>query len=331
MLDLRRRQFITLLGGAVAAWPMAARAQQPAMPVIGFLDSRSPEALADRLRAFRRGLKEAGLVEGENVTIVYLWAENQLDRLPALAAELVRRPVAVIVAAGGPAVIVAAKAATTTIPVVFGFAEDPVRLGFVASLARPGGNLTGINFLNRELAAKQLELLRELVPLASRLAALVNPADAAITEQILRQVEQGVRALGLQVQVLNASTSREIDAAFTTLVRERCDALFVAAEPFFNSRRLQLSLLAMRHAVPAIHSGREFAEAGGLITYGSDIADAYRQMGVYSGRILKGARPVDLPVVQSTKLELVINHQTARTLGLTVPEKLLVAADEVIE
>jgi putative ABC transport system substrate-binding protein len=327
---VRRRQFITLLGGA-AAWPLGARAQQGAMPVIGFLDSRSPEALADRLRAFRRGLKEAGLVEGENVTIVYLWAENQFDRLPALAAELVHRPVAVIVAAGGPAVIVAAKAATTTIPIVFGVGDDPVKLGLVASLARPGGNLTGINFLNRELAAKQLELLREMVPLASRLAVLVNPADAAITEQILRQVERGARALGLQVQVLNASTSREIDAAFTTLVRERCDALFVGADPFFNSRRLQLSLLAMRHAVPAIYSGREFAEAGGLITYGSDIADAYRQMGVYSGRILKGARPVDLPVVQSTKLELVINHQTARTLGLTVPEKLVVAADEVIE
>jgi putative tryptophan/tyrosine transport system substrate-binding protein len=301
------------------------------MPVIGFLDSRSPEALADRLRAFRRGLKEANLVEGENVAIVYLWAENQLDRLPALAAELVRRQVGVIVVSGGPAVTAAAKAATSTIPVIFGSAEDPVRLGFVACLARPGGNLTGINFLNRELAAKQLELLRELVPKATRLAALVNPANAAVHESVLREVELGARALGLQVQVLNAGTSREIDAAFATLVRERCDALFVAADPFFNSRRLQLSLLAMRHAVPAIYSGREFAEAGGLITYGSDITDAYHQIGIYSGRVLKGARPADLPVVQSTKLELVINHQTARMLGLTVPDKLLATADEVIE
>ena len=225
----------------------------------------------------------------------------------------------------------AAKAATTAIPIVFGSAEDPVRLGFVASLARPGGNLTGINFLNRELAAKQLELLRELVPKATRLAALVNPANAATNEYVLREVEVGARALGLEVQVLNAGTSREIDAAFATLVRERLDALFVASEPFFNSRRLQLSLLAMRHAVPAIYSGREFAEAGGLISYGSDITDAYRQIGVYSGRVLKGAKPVDLPVVQSTKLELVINNQAARTLGLTVPDKLLVAADEVIE
>jgi len=228
-------------------------------------------------------------------------------------------------------VTTAAKAATTAIPIVFGSAEDPVRLGFVASLARPGGNLTGINFLNRELAAKQLELLRELVPKATRLAALVNPANAATNEYVLREVEVGARALGLEVQVLNAGTSREIDAAFATLVRERLDALFVASEPFFNSRRLQLSLLAMRHAVPAIYSGREFAEAGGLISYGSDITDAYRQIGVYSGRVLKGAKPVDLPVVQSTKLELVINNQAARTLGLTVPDKLLVAADEVIE
>jgi putative tryptophan/tyrosine transport system substrate-binding protein len=328
---MKRRDFITLLGSAAAAWPLAARAQQATMPVIGFLDSRSPEALADRLRAFRRGLKEAGYVEGENASVVYLWGDNQLDRLPALAAELVRRQVAVIVCSGGPAVTAAAKAATTTIPVVFGSAEDPVRLGFVASLARPAGNLTGINFLNRELAAKQLELLRELVPTAMRLAVLVNPTNAVSSEYILREVEQGARALGLQVQVLNASTSREIDAAFTTIVRERADALFVPADPFFNSRRLQLSLLAMRHAVPAIYSGREVAEVGGLITYGSDIADAYRQIGIYSGRILRGAKPADLPVVQSTKLELVINHQTARALGLTVPDKLLVAADEVIE
>jgi putative tryptophan/tyrosine transport system substrate-binding protein len=288
---MRRRNFIALLGSAAMSWPRTARAQQATMPVIGFLDSRSPEALADRLRAFRRGLKEAGYVEGENASVVYLWGDNQLDRLPALAAELVRRQVAVIVCSGGPAVTAAAKAATTTIPVVFGSAEDPVRLGFVASLARPAGNLTGINFLNRELAAKQLELLRELVPTAMRLAVLVNPTNAVSSEYILREVEQGARALGLQVQVLNASTSREIDAAFTTIVRERADALFVPADPFFNSRRLQLSLLAMRHAVPAIYSGREVAEVGGLITYGSDIADAYRQIGIYSGRILGAPNP----------------------------------------
>ena len=328
---MKRREFITLLGGAAATCPLVARAQQGAMPVIGFLDSRSPEALADRLRAFRRGLKDAGYVEGENVAIEYRWAQNDLDRLPALAAELVRRPVVVIVCSGGPAVTAAAKAATTTIPVIFGSAEDPVRLGFVASLARPGGNLTGINFLNRELAVKQLELLRELVPTATRLAALVNPADAGINEYVLREVEAGARALGLQVQVLNAGTSRDIDAVFATLVRERSDALFVTADPFLSSRRLQLSMLAMRHAVPAIYSGREFAEVGGLITYGSDITDTYRHMGAYSGRVLKGARPADLPVVQSTKLELVINHQTARALGLTVPDSLLARADEVIE
>jgi putative ABC transport system substrate-binding protein len=328
---MRRREFITLLGGGAAAWPLAARAQQAAMPVIGLLDPRSPDALADRLRAFRLGLKEIGYVEGENVIIAYRWAENQMDRLPALAAELVSRQVAVIVTSGGPAASFAAKAATTTIPVVFGSAEDPVKIGLVASLARPGGNLTGVNFFNRELAAKQLELLRELVPGAARVAVLVNPADARVTESTLRDVEPAARALGLQFQILNASTSREIDAAFANLVRERHDALFVSGDPFFNSRRLQLSLLAMRHAVPAAYSGREFAEVGGLISYGTNIMDAYRQMGVYTGRILKGAKSADLPIVQSTKFELVINAQAARMLGLTVPDKLLVGADEVIE
>jgi len=326
-----RRAFITLLGGAAAARPLAARAQQGAMPVIGFLDSRSPDALTDRLRGFRQGLKDTGYVEGENVTIVFRWAENQFDRLPVLAAELVRRRVAVIATSGGPAVAFSAKAATTTIPIVFTVGEDPVRLGLVASLARPDGNLTGINFLVGELTTKRLELLRELVPAATRVALLVNPTQATNTESTLRDVASDARAMGLQIQVLNASTSREIDAAFATIVRERPDALFVGNDAFFNARRVQLALLAGRHGVPAIYSDRELAEAGGLMTYGSNIVNTYRQVGVYAGRILKGAKPADLPVVQSTKFELVINAQTARMLGLTMPDKLLATADEVIE
>jgi ABC-type uncharacterized transport system substrate-binding protein len=317
--------------GAAAAWPLAARAQQPAMPVIGLLDSRSPEALTDRLRGFRRGLKDTGYVEGENVSIEYRWAENQMDRLPALAAELVRRQVAVIVSSGSVAAASAAKAATVMIPIVFLVPEDPVKLGLVASLARPGGNLTGINFFLGELTAKRLELLRELVPGAAHVAVLVNPANAANTETTLRDVEPAARTMGLQIQVLNASTSREIDAAFATIARERPDALFVGNDAFFNARRVQLVLLAGRHGLPAIYWDREFAEAGGLMTYGSNIVDVYRQVGDYAGRILKGAKPADLPVVQSSKFELVINAQTARMLGLTVPPTLLAAADEVIE
>jgi ABC-type uncharacterized transport system substrate-binding protein len=328
---MKRREFITLLGGGAAAWPLAASAQQQAMPVIGFLDSRSPDALMDRLRGFRQGLKDAGYVEGENVTIEYRWAENKFDRLPVLAADLVRRRVAVLATSGGIPVAFAAKAATTTIPIVFTVGEDPVRLGLVASLGQPGGNLTGINFLAGELATKRLELLRALVPGATRVAVLVNPAHATNTETTLRDVEPAAHAMGLQIQILNASTSREIDAAFATVVRERPDALFVGNDAFFNARRVQLVLLAGRHEVPAIYSDREYAEAGGLMTYGSNIVDVYRQVGDYAGRILKGAKPADLPVVQSSKFELVINHQTARMLGLTVPDKLLVAADEVIE
>ncbi len=328
---MQRREFITLLGCSATAWPQAVQAQQSAMPVIGFLDSRSPDALMDRLRGFRQGLKDAGYVEGENVAIEYRWAENEFDRLPVLAADLVRRRVAVLATSGGIPVAFAAKAATTTIPIVFTVGEDPVKLGLVASLGQPGGNLTGINFLAGELATKRLELLRALVPGATRVAVLVNPAHATNTETTLRDVEPAAHAMGLQIQVLNASTSREIDAAFRTIVRERPDALFVGNDAFFNARRVQLVLLAGRHGVPAMYSDREYAEAGGLMTYGSNIVDVYRQVGDYAGRILKGAKPADLPVVQSSKFELVVNHQTARMLGLTVPDKLLVAADEVIE
>jgi putative ABC transport system substrate-binding protein len=325
-----RRQFITLLGGAAAAWPLAARAQQPAMPVIGFLNPASPDAFADRLRAFRQGLKDAGYVEGENVAIAYRWAEDQLDRLPALAADLVRRQVAVIATVTSHSTF-AAKAATTSIPIIFSLAEDPVRLGLIASIARPGGNATGINILSGELVAKRLELLRELVPGAARVAVLVNPANATSTETTVRDVELAARTIGLQIQVLNASTSREIDAAFAALARERPDALLVATDTLFTTRRVQMSLQAMRHAIPATYSAREVVEAGGLMSYGSNLTDALRQAGAYTGRILKGAKPADLPVVQASKFELVINHQTARMLGLTVPDKLLVAADEVIE
>jgi putative tryptophan/tyrosine transport system substrate-binding protein len=326
---IRRREFIALLGGA-AAWPMAASAQQQAMPVIGLLDPRSPHMLATPSRGFRLGLKDTGYVEGENVAFEYRWAENQMDRLPALAAELVRREVSVI-AASTPVAAFAAKATTTTIPIVFVVNDDPVRLGLVASLARPGGNATGINIFAAEVTAKRLDLLRELVPAATRIGVLVNPANATSTESTLRDVPAAAGTMGLQIKVLNASTSREIEAVFAGFGRERPDALFVGTDPYFYSRRVQLAVLAAHHSIPATFSQRDYAEAGGLMSYGTSLTDAYRQVGVYAGRILKGAKPPDLPVVQASKFELVINLPTARTLGLEVPPSLLARADEVIE
>jgi ABC-type uncharacterized transport system substrate-binding protein len=327
---MKRREFITFFGGAAAVWPLTAQAQQAKVPVVGFLDPTSSDAEADRLRAFRQGLKDGGYVEGENVAIEYRWAENQIDRLPELAADLVRRQVAVI--ATRSTGVFAAKSATSTIPIVFAISEDPVRLGLVSSLARPGGNLTGVNFFSTEVAAKRLELLRELVPGVARVAVLVNPANAMRAEATVKDVQAAAGAMGLKaIQVVRASSSSEINAAFATFARERPDALFVGTDPFFTSRRVQLILLTTRHAVPTTYPGRQYPEIGGLMSYGSNSADAFRQIGVYVGRILKGAKPADLPVVQSSKFELVINAETARMLGLTVPPSLLAIADEVIE
>jgi putative ABC transport system substrate-binding protein len=327
---VKRRDFVTLLGGAAAAWPLAARAQHAALPVIGFLGTTSLENSMERLRTFRQGLKETGYVEGDNVAIEYRWADGQYDRLPALASELVRRQVTVIVSAEGPVSAFAAKAATTTIPIVFAVADDPVRLGLVASLARPDSNLTGINFVSTELVAKRLELLRA-VPGVAHVAVIVNPADTTSTETMLRDVEPAARAVGWEIRILKADTSGAIDAAFATLARERPDALFVGSSPFFTSRRIQFVQLAARHALPATYVGRQYAEVGGLMSYGANLNEAWRQLGLYTGRVLKGAKPTDLPVVQASKFELVINHQTARMLGLTVPPTLLALADEVIE
>jgi len=327
---MKRREFIAVLGGAAVAWPVSAHAQQPAMPVIGVLDARSPATTENPLRAFREGLKDTGYIVGENVALEYRWAEDQIDRLPALTADLVQRRATVIFAIS-PTAALAAKAAIATIPIVFIVNEDPVRLGLVASLARPGGNLTGINILTAEVTATRLDLLRELMPSATRVSVLVNPVNATNTDTTLREMAAAARTTGLQVKVLNASTSREIEAAFATLLHERPDALFVGAEPYFYGRRVQLVVLVASHRLPAIYSQRDFVEAGGLMSYGTNIADAFRQIGVYAGRILKGTKPADLPVVQASKFELVINLPTARVLGLEVPPMLLARADEVIE
>ena len=328
--QLKRREFIRLLGGAAVAWPLAAGAQQPAMAVIGYLGAASPAAGVQIMAALRQSLAEAGYVEGRNVVIESHWAEGQYDRLPAMAAEMVRRQVAVIIATGGTAAALAAKAATTTIPLVFSVTDDPVALGLVASLARPGGNATGVTFLLAELGAKQLGLLRELVPAATRIGLLVNPNNTTSKAQT-SDVVAAASAIGATIDVVRASDSREIEAAFAALVRNRAEALLVGTDPFLYSRRVQLATLAARHAIPAIYPVRENAEVGGLMSYGTSLTEVYRQVGAYTVRILKGAKPADLPVVRSTKFELVINLPTARVLGLDVPPMLLARADEVIE
>ena len=326
---MRRRSFITLLGGA-AAGPLAARAQQQAMPVVSFVRSRSLDGSARHAAAFTKGLSEIGYVDGQNVVVEYHWLSGQNDRLPALLADLARRRVAVIATAGDPPTL-AAKAATATIPIAFGFSGDPVGHRLVASLARPGGNATGINFFASEVVAKRLGLLRELAPKADHVVVLVNPTNAPSTESTLRDVQEAARAIGLQIQVLNASTSREIEAAFATIAHNRADALFVAPDGFFNARRVQLATLAAHNRLPAAYPTREVVEIGGLMGYGTDTFDMFRQVGVYTGQILKGAKPADLPVLQSTKFEFVINMQTARLLGIEVPNSIQLLADEIIE
>jgi putative ABC transport system substrate-binding protein len=327
---MKRREFITLLGGTAATWPLSARAQQPALPVVGFIRVGWADASARFAAAFRKGLNETGYVEGQNVTVEYHWLEGQYDRLPALMADLVRRQVAVIATPGNQPAL-EAKTATATIPIVFGVGDDPVRLGLVASFARPGSNATGINFFNAELVPKRLRLLHDLVPKAVRIAVLVNPANPSSVETQLKEVEAGAHAMGLQIQILNATTIGEIDAAFATLERERPDALFVAGDAFFVSRAVQFATLTARGRIPATYSLRDYVAVGGLMSYGTDFTEAFRQVGVYTGKILKGAKPADLPVVQSTKFEFVINMQTARALGLEVPAQLLATVDEVIE
>ena len=328
---MRRREFIILLGGATATWPLAARAQQPTkVRTIGFVDSRSIESIGNRLRGFRQGLAEAGYIDGQSVAIEYRWGENQMDRVPDLVADLVHRQVDLIVASGGTPVTFAAKAAATKIPVVFLAAQDPVKLGLVNSLARPEGNLTGVNFFNTELAVKQFELLREMLPSAARIAVLVVPTDQTNTEPVLREIEAAARANNMNIEIFKAN-SQDIDATFEAIAHEHLDGVFVEQSPFLNARRVQIVQLAARYAVPAVYSGREFTEIGGLISYGSDIAEAYRQVGTYCGLILKGAKPGELPIMQSSKLEIVINAQTARMLKLPVSPQLLARADEVID
>jgi putative tryptophan/tyrosine transport system substrate-binding protein len=327
---MKRCEFITLLGGAAAAWPLAARAQQPAVPVVGFVSSRSLDGSTRHAAAYVKGLGETGYVEGQNVLVEYHWLSGQHDRLPSLMADLARRRVAVIATLGDPPTL-AAKAASATIPIAFGFSTDPVGHGLVASLARPGGNATGINFLQTEVLAKRLGLLHELVPKAVRVAALINPTNPPSAESTLRDVPEAARIIGLQIQILNASTNREIEAAFATIVRNHAEALLVAPDGFFNARRVQFATLAMRYGIPAAYAAREMVEAGGLMSYGTDALEMYRQVGVYTGRLLKGANPADVPVVQSTKLEFVINMQTARALGLDVSNSVQLLADELID
>jgi putative ABC transport system substrate-binding protein len=329
-MTLGRRDFITLLGGTVA-WPLAARAQQAALPVVGLVSGSSREMAGDRQTAFLKGLAQSGYVESQNVTVDYHWLDGGYDRLPSLMADLVRRRAAVIAVPGSALGALAAKAATATIPIVFGVPEDPVKLGLVESLSRPGGNATGINFFSQEVAAKTLGLLHELVPKAVRIAVLVNPANRVNTEATLQGIPEAARALSLETLVLNASTSGEIDEVFAAVVRQRADALFVGADAFFVSRRLQIAILAASHRIPTAYTDLESPRAGGLVGYGTDIVDAYRQVGAYVGRVLKGARPAELPVEQSTKFELIINLITAKALGLDVAPALIARADEVIE
>jgi ABC-type uncharacterized transport system substrate-binding protein len=326
---MRRREVITLLGGA-AAWPVVARAQQPAMPVVGFMAGSSPSALSQQVAAFREGLKETGFIEGMNVAVEYRYGEGQLDRFPALASDLVRRQVAVLVASGGPTGVLAAKQASTTIPIVFSIGSDPVEIGLVASLNRPGGNITGVYQFTAGLEAKRLGLLQEMVPKARTIAVLLNP-NYAPAENQLRDVQEAATRLGVRLVVVRADTEEEFNAAFSTIIQQKAGALLVCASPFFNSRRQQLVLRATRHTLPAMYEWREFAAAGGLMSYGTSLADAYRQTGVYAGRILKGEKPADLPVVQVTKFEFVINLNAAKALGLDLPPTLLARADEVIE
>lgn len=327
---MRRRDFITLFGGAAATWPVAARAQQATMPVIGFLHSTSPEPNAQLVASFLQGLKRAGYVESQNVAIEYRWAEGHYDRLPALAGELVHQKVAVIAALGGQASALAAHAATSTVPIVFDTGVDPVKLGLVASFDRPGGNATGVSMLLNEVEAKRLGVLHELVPAATTIAVLLNPSTPGADIQ-LRDVQSAAPPLGLKLLLLNARSDREIDAAFSTLAQQRSGALLVASSALFNGRRDQIVALAARQAIPTMYEHQEFTMAGGLISYGINLGDVYRQVGVYAGRVLAGAKPADLPVVQPTRFELVINHKTAKTLGLTIPDKLLALADDVIE
>ena len=326
---MRRRDFIKVIAGSMTVWSLAAHAQQQPTPVVGFVNAGSSDA--SLAAAFRKGLNEAGYVEGQNVTVEYHWLEGQFDRLPALMADLVHRRVAVIATPAGNFAALAAKAATTAIPIVFGVGEDPVKLGLVASLARPGGNLTGINFLANEVDVKRLALLHELVPKAVRIAVLVNPANIPATESTLRNVPDAARAIGLKIQVLKASTTNEIEAAFAALARDRAEAMYVSGDTFFTSRRVQFATLAAAYRIPATYPSREAVEAGGLMGYATDRVDMYRQVGAYTGHILKGAKPADLPVLQSTKFAMVINLTTVKALGLTVPPSLLARADEVIE